>query len=305
MSKQPIKNALKLLKILQKNTDKNHPITQSALRDLLGDEADEIMGDKSTYARRLRELADALNTDEKDELLPKDNWRVVYPGYIKQKDGTKNGKVYYNSIFTDTEIDFFIKQIRETPSFTEEEKESLEQRLVNNLCSNFYKYTDIPREHIIDKKKTLPSADVIENIAILRDNIKAGYMVEFYDTISEGREKIRVSPYLLIYQEEQYWLIGNCHERKPMPADNKKYNIYTDALTTYRIDLIKDITTAHTPDETYVHWSTTHNKLRANSYTRINTGNRISKARNTEVIRKKLETVINGVINYEHGKDIT
>ena len=304
MSKHPIKNALKLLKTLQKNTDKNHPITQSALREMLGDEADEIMGDKGTYARRLRELADALNTDEKDEILPKDNWRVVYPGYIKEKDGAKNGKVYYNSIFTDTEIDFFIKQIRETPNFTEDEKKSLEERLVINLCSNFYQYQDIPREHVIDRDKSLPSDEVVKNISILRDNIKAGYMVEFCDTTLEKREKLRVSPYLLIHQEDRYWLIGNCHERKPMPGENQKINTYTDVLTAYRIDLISDITTAHTPDETYVHWAMTHNTLRAHSYTRINMGNRITKARNTALIRKKLETVINSADKYEHGKDI-
>ena len=304
MSRQPIKNALKLLKILQKNTDKNHPITQSALREMLGDEADEIMGDKGTYARRLRELADALNTDEKDELLPKDNWRVVYPGYIKEKDGAKNGKVYYNSVFTDTEIDFFIKQIRETANFTEEEKLSIEQRLVDNLCSNYYQYQDIPREHIIDRDKSLPSEDVVKNIAILRDNIKAGYMVEFCDTTLEISEKLRVSPYLLIHQEDQYWLIGNCHERKPQPGDNRKVSIYTDDLTAYRVDLITDIVTAHTPDETYVHWAMTHNTLRAHSYTRINMGNRITKARSTETIRKKIEKVINCANNYEHGKDI-
>lgn len=302
MSKQPIKNALKLLKLLQKNTDKNHPITQSSMRELFGDDASEIMGDKGTFARRLREIADALNTDESGDALPEDDWRIVYPGY--GKDGGKNGKIYYNPVFTDTEMDFFIKQIRETSSFTEEEKKSMEQRLVDNLCSDYYQYQDNPREHILDRDKAMPGENVTKNIAILRDNIKAGHMVEFYDTVFESGEKLRVSPYLLIHQEGHYWLIGNCHERKPMAGENRKVNTYTDALTSYRVDLISDINTAHTPSETYVHWAMTHNALRAHSYTRINMGNRKTKARNTEIIRKKLETVINSADKYEHGKDI-
>lgn len=299
MTKQSIKNSLKLLSIIRKHTDKNHPITQSSLRELIGENASDIMGDKGTFARRLREIADSQNMDDED-ILPEDEWRIVYPGYVKKNDGSKNGKLYYNHVFSDTEIDFFIKAIRETDNFTKEEKESLERRLLDNFCSKFYQYPETPNELIIEEKTDTPEDRVIKNIATLRDNIKLGYMVEF-DIPEE--DDLRVSPYFIIKKDGYFWLIGNCHIRKPDPEKFREYITYTDELTAYRIDLMTYIRTAHTVPEQYIHYTTTNYKLNAESYTRINYGNRITKARFNQHIQNKIAKALTQE-HFEHGEDI-
>lgn len=300
MSKQSIKNTLKLLNIIRKHTDKNHPITQSSLRELIGDEHSEIMGDKGTFARRLREIADSQNMDEDNNILPESEWRVIFPGYVKKNDGSKNGKFYYNHIFSDTEIDFFIKMIRETDNFTSEEKESLERRLLDNFCSKYYLYRDNPSELVIEDKTDFPDEIIISNIAILRDHIKAGHMVEF-DT--DGEKALRVSPYHIVKKDGYYWLIGNEHIRKPDLEKFREYTSYTDEVTTYRIDRLFNIRTAHTLPTQYVHWSMTHNTLRAESYTRDNYGNRITKARYNQYIRNGIAKAMDKE-HFEHREDI-
>ena len=87
MSKSSFSNVIKLLEFIRRNTDKDHPATQDALRKLMGeDAAKEIMGDKGTYARRLNEFADAYNTDENGGILPKEKWKIFFPGYGRSKD---------------------------------------------------------------------------------------------------------------------------------------------------------------------------------------------------------------------------
>ncbi len=62
MSKRSIFNTYKFLSVLKENTDKDHTITQHGIRKLLGEEkARDVLGDKGTFTRRLKELADALN----------------------------------------------------------------------------------------------------------------------------------------------------------------------------------------------------------------------------------------------------
>ncbi len=84
MSKISLKYAFKLLEFIRRNTDKDHPLTQAALRELADTQmgagaSSDLMGDKGTYARRLHELADAYNTDENGAVLPKDEWKIVFP----------------------------------------------------------------------------------------------------------------------------------------------------------------------------------------------------------------------------------
>ena len=153
---------------------------------------------------------------------------------------------------------------------------------------------------ILEEKSDFPDDKLIKNIAILRDNIKSGYMVEF-DIPEE--DALRVSPYLIIKKDGYYWLIGNCHIRKPDPEKFRDYTEYTDKLTAYRIDLISYIGTAHTVPEQYIHWTTTNNKLKAESYTRINYGNRITKARFNQSISSDIEKAL-AKEHFEHNEDI-
>ncbi len=214
MSKVSLKKAFKLLEFIRRNTDKDHPITQAGLRELadnqLGEGASsEIMGDKGTYARRINELADAYNTDDNGELLPKDEWKIVFPGYGRDKsEGKKNGKVYYSQPVDPDELDFLIRSVRESRDFTAEEKESLEKRLTDALGNVYYKYDEFNGRFTrnlsaVEDDKT---ALIESNISKIRSYMKKGLMIDIDVKVSdeEADQKTRicqVSPYRLVYKD--------------------------------------------------------------------------------------------------------
>ena len=278
MSKVSLKNAFKLLEFIRRNTDKDHPITQAGLRKLadskLGEgAATEIMGDKGTYARRLNELADAYNTDENGVLLPKDEWKIVFPGYGREDLGKKNGKVYYSHPVDADELDFLIKSVRESHDFTSEEKESLEKRLTDALGSAYYRYNEhngrVTRNlsTVEDDKAAL----IESNISKIRSYMKKGLMIDIEVRLFEAEDDnktrtCQVSPYRIVYKDSFYWLIANEHERPAETAPDNSYYLYerkfpwyTDDLTAYRIDLITAITEGRVPKTTTVHWLMTQN----------------------------------------------
>lgn len=330
----------KLLEWIRKNTDRDHPMTQDALRKAMGKElSDCIMGDKGTYARRLRELADAYNTDEDGNLLPKDKWKIVYPGYAREKDSEgafrsvkKNGKVYYSHPVSSDELDFLISSVRNTGNYTKSEKESLEERLIEALASRHYAYPETaPCENIWDWDGIMPredSGDVPSDeeahqeqmISLLRSYIIKKKMADLYVESEEapegsrGTEVYQVSPYRIIRQGGICFLIANYHERPPetypYPNGSREYYRYdrkapwyVNELTAFRIDRIRKIKDGRTPDQTYIHWAMNINIRQSGP--RLNAGN-VRKARYPEEIRDRLSKLeeLKGKIRFEHLKDI-
>ena len=297
MSKQSISCVFRLLEFIRRNTDRKHPATQADLRRLAGEEAARaMMGDKGTFTRRLREIGDAYNRTEKGELLSKEEWKVVYPGYDRPEGTTgKNGKIYYAHEVSDYEMDFLLSQIRKTPCLTAEEKESLEKRLTGALCSRYYQASDNGNGALIrsvNEEVSAPDASGPElsgKLKIIREHILRRKMLEL-EADQDGEQKksgmIRVSPYRLLYSDCAFWLVGNRHEQ---PQSDVPWPWYTDVLTAFRVDRIHTLRTAHTPDRTFIHWKMTHNNLRAESYTRESYACRETKARRNPTIVRELE----------------
>ena len=312
MSKLSLNNGFKLLETIRNNTDETHPLSQNALRKILGNEKSaEIMGDKGTYARRLRELADAYNTDFDGNVKPTSEWKIVYPGYNHNyeniedtenlpqnkhtvKESSKNGKVYYNHPVSEVELGFLISCIRDSHSFTDEEKTSLEKRISEALRSNHYEYNDWQVAGFIRK---LDSADDLDytkiehNISELRKYINSGMMVDIMVECDSETGLFQVSPYRIVHKDGYYWLIANWHERPGdtiinsfNPGYKRKFPWYTDSLSAYRIDLIEKIEQAYVPDETTVHWTMTKTMM-SGKYTRRNAGSKRKARLNDEMIR--------------------
>lgn len=324
MSKVSLKKTFKLLELIRRNTDKDHPITQAGLRELIDKQfgegaSSEIMGDKGTYARRLNELADAYNTDENGVLLPEDEWKIVFPGYGRDKtDGKKNGKVYYSQPVDPDELDFLIRSVRESHDFTAEEKASLEKRLTDALGNVHYQYEEfngrVTRNLSSDEDEK--TALIESNISKIKSYMKKGLMIDIDVRISneENDQKTRicqVSPYRIVYKDSYYWLIANEHERPAETApDNsylryeRKFPWYTDILTAYRIDLIIGITEGKVPKTTTVHWTMTKD-MRRGKYER-DSDESPRKARKGAEVMKKLEEFdrVAKEITLKHNEDI-
>ena len=98
----------RLLEFIKHNTDRAHPASQAALRKIAGEElSNKLMGDMGTFSRRLSELADAYNRDENGKVLPKEKWKIVFPGFNKPEGSkSRNGKIYYSHEVSEYEMDF-------------------------------------------------------------------------------------------------------------------------------------------------------------------------------------------------------
>ena len=325
MSKSSFSNVIKLLEFIRRNTDKDHPATQDALRKLMGeDAAKEIMGDKGTYARRLNEFADAYNTDENGGILPKEKWKIFFPGYGRSKDsGKRNGKVYYSHPVSEEELSILIDLIRNTHNFSEEEKESLEGRLRESLASKYYSGPEKYEGCIIRNLDDLSDdgndvcsqedfSKLEENISKLRNYMKKGLMANISVRPDECNSKRKaqlhqVSPYRIVCKDSHYWLIANRHERpaSTSPDPDRKYPWYTDRLTAYRIDLIEEISDARVEELRTIHWTMTQ-FMNSGRYTRRSLDRSLRKARHgwevIDQLRKYDGTAAK--IPLEHGKDI-
>ena len=290
------------------------------------------MGDKGTYARRLKEIADACNTDENGEVLPLAERKIIYPGYEGSLGGGRNGKVYYSHTIADDEMDFLIKSIKESHDFTKEEKESFEMRLKEALKSKNYQYPSVDSDGLIIKlvdepepslennKKSIDTDIVERNISLLRHYIRNKKMIWIEIDVTKRKpktEKFEVSPYRIVYSKGFWWLIANWHERPgstcPYISEEDKLEYYhgyrrspwySDDLTAFRCDLICDISQSFVPDYTPVH--TGIPKVR-HFYYRDSVKNSERKARYNEEMKMELRFFDNNIkkANIFHLEDIT
>ena len=323
MSKHSLNKSFKLLKFIQENTDKEHPASQDALRKMLGENSSEVMGDKGTYSRRLKELADAYNTDNEGNVLPRKEWKICYPGY-RSENSSRNGKVYYNHPVSEEELAIILRGIRDTHNLSRDQKQSLQDRVGKALGSRFYLEEAEKYEGCVIRDLDDENVDYIETeekINSLRRYIRARMMADI--TILESPEEnglgntavYQVSPYRIVKKDKRYWLIANWHERPaktfPLAGANymryeRKFPWYSDSLTAFRIDLISKISDAYVPDTTMVHW--TMNPINLNvckPQERRNAGNlRRSRLRSGMQDVLKLFDERAAELVFEHCKDI-
>ena len=161
-----------------------------------------------------------------------------------ETSGARNGKIYYNHIFTRTELDFLIQQIRETDNFTDKEKEIFEEKIIQELASA--KYIPLKDNEIspslIHNFENKDYAFIRRNIKILREAIEKNYMVEFKMLKMNKEKQIEfakeeeyiISPYMLLYYNGDYWLLANCQRER---LYNEEYNYkFSSGVTLYRVD---------------------------------------------------------------------
>ena len=97
-------------------------------------------------------------------------------------------------------------------------------------------------------------------------------------------------------------MIGNWHER---PQGDVPWSRYTDELTSIRVDRILTMETAHTPDETFIHWTMTKDLMPGRSYSRQSLANRETKARYNEKVLANLEKLDKKKdVRLEHMQDV-
>lgn len=262
----------KVLDFLKWNTDKQHPITVSRMRNTEIDSATEetmekYMGDKQTFNRLIKDMARYYNADndidkseEEWKIFFKD-WKTMYDNggildniatttKVDKKTGDTietrdlipmriNG-LYYNRSFSYDELDLLIEGVWSNPTLDTETAERLSKKICEKLGTRFYKYKPGSlckvKEPVLCDKKLLKN-----NIDIISKAIEKNVQIEFCFNGYTHKKKLesgdsrrnKVSPYYLVVNNGKYYLLG-CYSSNARNSTKKQMYIF-------RVDLMTDV----------------------------------------------------------------
>lgn len=224
--------AVRLLEYLRKNTDKDHPISQTALFSAGGD--DHIFGTRKTIAKNVVVLANALNIDKYNGLKPEEDWRLRFRGFddryangsCDSDDNSDDDKIsdvmgiYFNHIFSEDELTAIINALNTSKAVSKTQTEIITGKLMNDLASKYYK-PPVYKLDFSEPTDGLPGADPAQlsgNIAFIQKAIGGRHRISFvYNKInggSKGRHKLskkliqNVSPYYIVCENGRLFLYG-------------------------------------------------------------------------------------------------
>lgn len=235
----------RILQYLQKYTDEKHPIKQKEMR--ANAEVAKYMGRQDTYNDLIFSIAEALNCDMGERLLPEEEWRIVFDLY-REKNGDRDGEdlenddkeedayvvgsngerrhkarpiknLYYQHIFSYEEIDALIEGVWFSKTLSNDKRTAIVKKIIKHLTSKHYKdsYQGVLgiKEPVIGDRGRLE-----ENLAVIREAMSAdgglGRKISFrfngYNRhkklISAGDKRHMVSPYYIVANGGRYYLIG-------------------------------------------------------------------------------------------------
>ncbi len=179
--------ALRLLDYLKRFTDKNNP-TSMPLIDYYFKEkgCPDFFGTPNSKRRNKRELikklAAILNTDIDGNLLPQEEWVIVYDGYGEKtnKDREFICNLYYNQPFASCDVDDIIKSIEQNQNLDNQRIKELTnkvKRYISNKNYNHESQTVRKGMNPVEKKKFL--IDKKRNNARLAAITKRKYYDDF------------------------------------------------------------------------------------------------------------------------------
>ena len=140
-----IEKALRLLEYLKKFTDKSNP-TSMPLIDYYFKEkrCPDFFGTPNSKRRNKRELIKKLtailNTDIHGNLLPKEEWIIMYDGYGEENDKDREFicNLYYNQPFTSWDVDDILKSIEQNQKLGDERKKDLTAKVKQYVSNKNY-----------------------------------------------------------------------------------------------------------------------------------------------------------------------
>ncbi|MBD5129536.1 MAG: WYL domain-containing protein [Ruminococcaceae bacterium] len=235
--------AVRLLEYLRKNTDKDHPISQTALLRAGGD--DHIFGAKKTLAKNLVVLANALNTDEYNGLKPEEDWRLSFRGF---DDHYANGNcdsdddsddamisdvtgIYFNHIFSEDELTAIINALNTSKAVSKAKAKVIIEKVLKNLAREEYKKNYEKQAYELDFSEptdSLPGADeaqLAENIAFIQKAISGRLRIKYvYNSIySSQKGELKpngnivrsVSPHYIVCDNGRLFMYGGYDNGTP------------------------------------------------------------------------------------------
>ena len=241
----------KITEYLKKNTDKDHPTTQAAMRK--DETVSQYLGAKETSNSYINQIALALNSDN-GELLKEKDWRVVFDAF-SSVHGSKKSKtpveytsidklpirnLYYNQAFSYEELDKIIEAITLSDALDERTAKKLVKKIKEELGTIYYEerasaVSKIEPEKIVDDDYYRKNIKTIENA--IENNVRVTFYYNGID--SEGKlerqslSKEIISPYYLVVNNGKYYVVA-C-------KDSFMGKNYKKVMSLWRVDLMSEV----------------------------------------------------------------
>ncbi|MCC3865675.1 WYL domain-containing protein [Terrisporobacter petrolearius] len=226
-----IVRALEILKILKKETDEEHSLTQDKILFKLKQRNYDC--NIKTLNKTLKELRLALNPYTYDE-FSKDDFRIVFPGYDKfDSKELRMTNLRYVHEFSMDEVDSIIEAIQFSKTLSNEKSKIIIEK-VKGLTSKYYKnktnhINTVPQFSTINKKILKQNLITIQQA--IEDKVKISFFFNRYNRAKQlensRSSRYVISPYYIAAYNGKYYLLANTE-----PYEN---------TSIYRIDLMTDI----------------------------------------------------------------
>ena len=243
----------KIVQYLKKNTDKEHPTTQAAMRK--DSSISEYLGAKETSNSYINQIALALNSDANGSLNKAKDWRVVFDAFSEvhgtQKNKTTSSEyvnleklpirnLYYNQEFSYDELDKIIECISLSDTLDDKTSKKLIKKIKNELATIYYEEKSsnickIEPERIVDSEYYRKNIKTIETA--IENNVKLTFYYNGIDIEKklerESLSKEIVSPYYLVAHNGKYYVVA-C-------KDSFMGKNYKKVMSIWRVDLMSEV----------------------------------------------------------------
>lgn len=148
---------INLLIYLKQNTDEKHPASIPMITAYFDEHFwKNYFGDKNTRKTMIKEITRVLNSDSQGNLLPQDQWRIVYDDFVRDYGDNRTLEehashhicnIYYRQEFTDDEIRIILDSIYHDETLDQKEQIALRSKFEKHACSKDHgKWPMTPKE---------------------------------------------------------------------------------------------------------------------------------------------------------------
>ena len=143
---------IRLLQYLKEFTDENHPASIPMIERYFSEHYfPGFFGDKNTRKNMIKEMVRVLNTAEDGNLLPREEWVVVYDDFVRDNVTEKEEthaehhicNIYYRHPFRKEEVRALLSSIRANQRLSQEERDGLLEKVSKVFTSR--EFFDLPK----------------------------------------------------------------------------------------------------------------------------------------------------------------
>ncbi|MCR4725906.1 MAG: WYL domain-containing protein [Clostridia bacterium] len=199
---------IRMIQILENETDQEHPLTQQEILDKLNDEFGLVVNDRKFVGRNLRLLR---------ELFESDPFFQNPACAINLETDKRRGSYFSKRLFENSELKVLIDAVLSSKYIPEKHSKDLIEKLCmlsNRYFKSHVKYISVPNRNKTENRQLFLNIDLIDEAIekgkqIVFDYNKYGADKKLHKTVSH-----KESPYRLILHNQRYYLMYGSEKYK-------------------------------------------------------------------------------------------